>query len=147
MVSLSAVLLGVRPSMAMAPNPSPTPENVYLVERHEIPTPTPKPKIKTQVLAVITDTGEVQDYIREVFGANANKALAIAKCESGFNPNVVNNNPRTGDYSVGIFQINLYGSLAKNRPSEEWLKNYRNNIDYAHRMFIASGFQPWTCAK
>lgn len=35
----------------------------------------------------------------------------IALAESGGNPQALNNNPATGDYSVGLWQINYYGPL------------------------------------
>lgn len=90
---------------------------------------------------------EVEVYIRQVFGPNAQRAIDVAICESGLNPGALNNNPATRDYSVGVFQINLYGALAANRPSEVWLRDYRNNVDYAYKMFTAQGFGPWSCAK
>ena len=37
---------------------------------------------------------------------------AIALAESGGNSASLNNNPSTGDYSVGLWQINYYGNLA-----------------------------------
>lgn len=40
---------------------------------------------------------------------------AIAERESSFNPGAFNNNPSTGDYSVGLWQINYYGNLAQSR--------------------------------
>jgi hypothetical protein len=91
------------------------------------------------------DSSVVIKEIQKVFGSSSKKAIQIATCESGLNPFVLNDNPRTGDYSVGVFQINLYGNLAKNRPSEEWLKDYRNNISYAHEMYISQGWVPWSC--
>jgi len=75
------------------------------------------------------------------------KALAykIMMCESGGNPNALNDNPKTGDYSVGLFQINLYGDNAKDRPSEDWLKVPENNISYAYELYKKGGFSHWTC--
>ena len=59
--------------------------------------------------------------------------------ESGNNPLTINDNPSTGDYSVGCFQINLIGSMRYTRPSEEWLKIASNNVSYAYRMYIEQG--------
>ena len=47
-------------------------------------------------------------------GGNAASApimAAIAEAESGGNPTSLNNNPSTGDYSVGLWQINYFGSM------------------------------------
>lgn len=65
------------------------------------------------------------------------------ECESGGNPEALNNNPLTGDYSVGLFQINLYGANAKTRPSEEWLKVPENNISYAYELYKNGGWGHW----
>jgi hypothetical protein len=44
-------------------------------------------------------------------------AAGIALAESSGNPNALNNNPSTGDYSVGLWQINYFGSLAPTRTA------------------------------
>lgn len=74
---------------------------------------------------------------------NLEKAVRIIFCESGRNPRVVNDNPNTRDYSVGLFQINLFQSLEAIRPSEEWLKNPINNVNYAYRLYQQFGWTPW----
>ncbi len=43
---------------------------------------------------------------------------AIALAESGGRTNALNNNPSTGDYSVGLWQINYFGNLLPGRTSE-----------------------------
>lgn len=43
---------------------------------------------------------------------------AIAEAESGGQTNVLNNTPATGDYSVGLWQINYYGNLLNGRTAE-----------------------------
>lgn len=42
----------------------------------------------------------------------------IAVEESGGRTDALNNNPKTGDYSVGLWQINYYGALAPGRTAE-----------------------------
>lgn len=79
---------------------------------------------------------------------NSRVAKAIMECESRGKPKEVNDNPATGDYSVGLFQVNLYGELSENRPSEEWLKNPKNNIDYAHKLYKQGSWTHWrNCAE
>lgn len=43
---------------------------------------------------------------------------AVALAESGGNPSALNNNPNTKDYSVGLWQINYYGSLLGPRTQQ-----------------------------
>lgn len=85
---------------------------------------------------------------------NDELAVKIFNCESGLNPKALNDNPRTGDFSVGIAQINLYGNLAKDRPSKEQLQDAKFNIDYAYTLYSSLDrhgnplhFKPWSCRK
>ena len=41
----------------------------------------------------------------------------IAIAESGGDPSALNDNPATGDYSVGLWQINYFGSLLPGRTA------------------------------
>lgn len=59
--------------------------------------------------------------------------------ESSNDPTKVNNNPDTGDYSVGCMQINLMGNMRNTRPPEDWLKVAENNVAYAYQMYSAQG--------
>lgn len=43
---------------------------------------------------------------------------AVGGAESGWNVNALNNDPGTGDYSVGVWQINYYGSLMASRTAQ-----------------------------
>lgn len=43
---------------------------------------------------------------------------AIAIAESGGNPSSLNDNASTGDYSVGLWQINYYGSMMSGRTAQ-----------------------------
>lgn len=68
-----------------------------------------------------------------------NQAKTIMELESSNIPSRVNDNPATGDYSVGCFQINLIGKMRYTRPSENWLKVASNNVSYAYQMYVAQG--------
>ena len=43
---------------------------------------------------------------------------AIGSAESSLDQNVINDTPATGDYSVGIWQINYYGNLRPGRTAQ-----------------------------
>lgn len=88
-------------------------------------------------------------FIQEIkaYDWNDQIAYAIMMSESGCRDYIVNNNPNTGDYSVGLFQINIIGTLGNDRPSEEWLKNYKNNIAYAYSLYKSQGWDPWSAYK
>ena len=70
---------------------------------------------------------------------NQSVALAVARAESGLNPGNLNDNPATGDYSVGCFQINIYGANARSRPSEAQLKDASVNVAFAYRLYSGNG--------
>jgi len=94
-------------------------------------------------------SGDIGALLNKHFGASAGAAQLIMYCESGGVPSRHNDNPTTGDDSWGLFQINRYGSLAKGRPSADWLVVAENNISYAAGMYKANGsWRPWTnCAR
>jgi hypothetical protein len=80
--------------------------------------------------------------------------IRIAKCESNFNPNAVGDGllPSTIAYkamglpygeSVSVFQIRLLPG----RPSKSYLMQVDNNINYAKKLYEASGYGPWSCAR
>jgi hypothetical protein len=139
-------------TMAAAPEPEPSPivprtesqeirygrltpiqvgeSNQKAEERKE----TPKPK-KIEPYSGNRDW----DYLLLKYDWNVEHARAIMMCESGGNPQRVNDNPKTKDYSVGLYQINLYGGNARTRPSEEWLKIPENNIEYAYKLYKSQG--------
>lgn len=68
-----------------------------------------------------------------------NDAQKIMMKESSNNPTQINNNPDTGDYSVGCFQINLIGNMRNTRPAESWLLDAKNNVKYAYSMYVSQG--------
>lgn len=81
-------------------------------------------------------------------------AWGIVMRESTGRPNAHNDNPRTGDDSYGLFQINMYGSLGPSRVEKFGLERKSDlfdpvrNAEIAHHMsaggkdFGAWGFGP-----
>lgn len=76
-------------------------------------------------------------------------AAAIALAESGGHTDSINNNPATGDYSVGLWQINYYGPLMAGRtrmfgpPSQQTDPN-ANARDAIKISNNGRNFQPWS---
>ena len=82
----------------------------------------------------------VEDVIRRVFGKDADLAVKIAgKEQSNWNTNAHNYNSETKDDSWGIFQVNLWGDLKKDRPTPEQLQDPEFNIKYAKMLFDSAG--------
>lgn len=104
-------------------------------EVEEIPNPTPKTPQSAPETPTSTCEAEILKY-----DWDTRIARAVMLAESGGNPNAVNDNPRTRDYSVGCFQINLYGDLRKSRPSEAELKNPEINVRYAYNLWKSTGW-------
>lgn len=82
-------------------------------------------------------------------GRGLKTAWAVAMKETHGNPLAHNNNPRTGDNSYGVFQINLYGSL-KGRVEEYGLKSADDlkdpvtNAQIAYKMSSeGKNWSPW----
>lgn len=81
--------------------------------------------------------------IQQYFGNYAHIAVKVAQAESGCNPLAVGDDyPINGLYapSCGLFQIRTL----QGRPSCEQLKNPETNVQWAHKLFLSSGWQPWT---
>lgn len=76
---------------------------------------------------------------------------AIAGQQSGWNPTSLNNNPSTGDYSIGLWQINYYGNLAPSRTSQfgqpaSLLSNPQDQANAAYQLAGGNelvGLQNW----
>lgn len=93
--------------------------------------------------------------------SEAQNFVGIAQAESGLRPNALNNTPSTGDYSVGLFQINFFENLGPARTARyaprfglpantstadftKWLQQHPEaQADIAHDLFSSSGYSPW----
>lgn len=104
----------------------------------------PQPIAQTPSIAPvgITDRGGKGTCLEEIVKYNWHQgmAIAVATAESGMRPGIVNHNPATQDYSVGCFQVNLWGDLAKSRPSEEQLRDAAVNVKWAYDAYIRNGY-------
>ena len=82
------------------------------------------------------------DLIRAVFGSYAGQALAVAACESGYNPNAVN--PSSG--ASGVFQF-LASTWATTSYAGYSRFNAWANVNAAHQVFVRDGYswREWTC--
>ena len=102
------------------------------------------PQVQIKEIPVPVDTSEkeaIVDYIKQVFGDDADKALLLLSCENRqLNPTITS---ATNDH--GIFQINAYWQ--KIQP--KFLKNPKINIEVAKQLYDENGgsFRLWSCGK
>ncbi|HUY51310.1 MAG TPA: hypothetical protein VMV92_37335 [Streptosporangiaceae bacterium] len=73
---------------------------------------------------------------------------AIGGVESNWNTRALNNDPATGDYSVGVWQVNYFGSLDGPRTAEFGSPARLSGRlrRQAHAVFVLygqAGFGPW----
>lgn len=89
----------------------------------------------------------------ESLGVSADNAAvfaAIGTAESSLDVSVINDTPSTGDYSVGIWQINYYGSLYAGRaaaygtPKQLILGGLGKQANAALGVWRSQGFGAWS---
>jgi soluble lytic murein transglycosylase-like protein len=87
-------------------------------------------------------SGSVPAMIRQTFGAYSARALAVARCESGYNPSARNRSSG----AMGVFQFMpstwRSTSYAGYSPYNAWA-----NIQAAHQVFVRDGYswREWSC--
>lgn len=88
-------------------------------------------------LTVVDTPAEVEALIRATWPDHAeDRAVRVARCESGLNPNAKN---RTSSAS-GTFQLIAAHWRGRFDPFDA-----RANIAYAYRLWQSSGWSPWVC--
>jgi murein DD-endopeptidase MepM/ murein hydrolase activator NlpD len=88
----------------------------------------------------------VPAMIAQVFGAYAPQALAVARCESGYNPGAWNPTPVwDGEHAQGVFQIIPSTYARSGEGGSVW--NAWDNINAAYRIFARDGYswREWAC--
>lgn len=84
---------------------------------------------------------------------DASIMAAIAMAESGGGSGKLNNNPRTGDLSYGLWQVNMLGRMGPERrrqfgiDSNEALFDPAVNASAARKVFESQGFGAWSVFK
>ncbi len=129
----------VSPSLVFAP----------VVNAQELVTPGVRGEVRTDSLALVATPSaspkqEVMQYIIEVFGDDADRAIWVAKCESGLRTNALNDKNRNGTVDHGVFQIN---SVHTKRFGSEFKTDWKENVRVARKIQQEQGFKPWVCAK
>jgi len=143
-VLLVLILFNLSPNYAKSPSIENT-EVLVIVQGNSVRAiSVPTLPLKFATYGVLTDNWY---NLLTQYDWDAETAYEIMLCESKGNPEAHNFSHKTKDDSWGLFQINLYGELAKTRPSPEWLKIPENNIDYAYKIYLENGWGQWTCFK
>ena len=119
-----------------------------------VPTPTPTPRPVAQVPTYAgppheanPGTQAIVDEISAVFGGYAQGALAVARCESGYDPNAWNPFPIGNSHASGVFQI-LYPSTWDGTAYASFSPFDANaNIHAAFQLFSRDGntWREWQC--
>jgi hypothetical protein len=91
---------------------------------------------------IYEDVETPEALIRQLWGSEADNALAVFKCESGLKGDAINKANTNGSIDYGFSQINSIHGI----PSK-WLLNWRTNITIAYQMWSEQGWRPWVCAR
>lgn len=95
--------------------------------------------------AAAAPAGSVQQIIARYFGGETQRALAVARCESGLNPGAMS--PGGGNH--GLFQINnVHRGNFQSVTGAPWSARYdaEMNTRFAHWLWSQQGWGPWACA-
>lgn len=105
-----------------------------------VPTPTP-----TTPSSPTTERERIEEYIREVFGDDAERGLRmLEECENRtLGVDRINWNSN-GTWDFGLWQINQVHGYTR-----EQLADYKFNTDVAYKIFVNAGYSysAWTCAE
>lgn len=83
--------------------------------------------------------------IRKTFPEDAQRAMAVAECESGLKPTAYNPNNANGSTDGGLFQLNsTHDKRLKELGLDKW--DAEDNATFARILYDESGWRPWVCA-
>lgn len=105
------------------------------------------PQIEVKKVNTIPECNQYRHLV-EKYDWDTELVMKIMELESSCRPEVVNNNPKTGDHSIGLMQINLFKDLKHTRPSEEELKDPAQNLEFAYQLYKNRGnYKDWSTYK
>jgi hypothetical protein len=115
-----------------------------------LPTPTPTPKPANSFRPPTSANPGQQAVINEivaVFGPYSQGALAISKCESGYDPNAWNSYPILNSHASGVFQILYPSTWNTTSYASQSPFNASANIHAAYQIFSRDGYswREWQC--
>jgi len=128
----------------------------HISRSYEIMLPSDTPENHT--IAVfgppVNEREQIIERIQELWPHDAELALAIFNCESGFKSIQSNARYPNGEreQSYGIAQIHLRAHYS-NIEGDTWdekvdnLMDWEYNLDIAHKLYHKSGWKPWSCLK
>jgi len=119
-----------------------TPEPVEVIHEPVVEEQVEEPR---EVLIRVEYTTEgIKRLIRETFPEDAETALKIAACESGYNPEAYN--PTNNSHDRGIFQISdKYHKKTWTEMGYTDMHDVKQNIEYARVLYEESGWNHWVC--
>ena len=113
------------------------------------PTPKPTPTPVPYQPPVGANPGQqaIINEIVAVFGPNAQGALNIARCESGYDPNAVNPYAIGNSHASGVFQILYPSTWDGTSYAAQSPFDYNANIHAAYEIFSRDGYswREWAC--
>lgn len=111
-----------------------------------VPTPVGVPTTSSQSVATVpfpvAPAGAIEQMIRAAWPEDPDRAVRIAKCESGLRPNA-----RNGPHA-GLLQINVQihaKRIARMGFTVEQMFEAAPNIAVARALWLESGWRPWSC--
>ncbi|MGH2516395.1 MAG: hypothetical protein ACRDHP_12135 [Ktedonobacterales bacterium] len=118
-----------------------------------VPTPTPTPRPTATPVPYSPPQGAnpgqqaVINEIVAVFGSAAPGALAVSRCESGYDPNAWNSYPIGNSHAEGVFQILYPSTWDTTSYAGDSPYNYVDNIHAAYQIFSRDGYswREWEC--
>jgi hypothetical protein len=97
-----------------------------------------KEVVQTIVIVPVT----IEDKIRAMFPEDPDRAVAIAKCESGMRANAFNGKNTNGSFDSGLYQINSVHGYSK-----EKLFDVDFNLKIARKLYDRNGWGDWYSSK